>query len=503
MNTVETNLLKQLSRRLLFFIMFTFFLLKGIGQNVGIGTTTPLARLHVVDSSVIFSSAGELDVLPGNPGVSGPGRRMMWYPAKAAFRSGYVPWTEWDKNNIGTYSVAFGWGTIASGIGTTATGYQSSATGVYATAMGYQTQAKALASFAIGNNNDIADNPDPNNPLPLDRIFQVGNGNFSTTRTNALTILRNGNVGIGHVNPVAPLSFSSTVGEKITFYGDGAPHYGIGVQPYLLQFHTDAGASDIAFGYGSSNAFTETMRIKGNGNLGIGTSVPEFKLDVADRIRIRSGGGFSSAGLYLNNNNNSQLSAFIGMDDDTHVGFWGSGIGWRFTMNTQTGALKINGSEGAAGQVLRSNGPAAPPTWSAPVNNSLYNSTVQVFATDSIPVTEAFVWTPIPGMTYTFNATGNVKVIVMFNVRVLPGFCLSCNHSNARIGIYVDGNQSRYFTQDIQNSTVANFSATYLVQLGAGSHTIDLRGMKTGPSLFFAYGGSVIANNMILQIIPE
>jgi len=495
MNTVE-----------LYPVIISIFILLAPGQtttaqNVGIGTGSPRARLHVVDSSVVFSSAGDIPGTAGNPGVSGEGRRMMWYPDKSAFRAGYVSSNEWDKNNIGLYSVAFGWGTVASGIGTTATGYQSIALGVYATAMGYQTNAKALASFAVGHNNDLTDNPDPNNPLPQDRIFQIGNGNFSNSRTNALTVLRNGNVGIGHLNPVAPLSFSSMVGEKITFYGDGTPNYGIGVQPYLMQLHTDDSGSDIAFGYGSSGSFTETMRIKGNGNLGIGTNAPVFKLDVADRMRIRSGGGFSTAGLYLNNNNNTQSPAFIGMDDDTHVGFWGSGTGWKFTMNTQTGALRLNGSEGTAGQVLRSNG-SSPASWGS-ATNSLYNNTIQVFATDSVAVTDGFVWTPIPGMTYTFNTTGNTKVIVMFNVRVFPGFCLSCNHTSAYIGIYIDGNQARYWNESIQNSTADNFSGSYVVQLSAGSHTIDLRGMKSGPSAYFALGGSTVANNMILQIIPE
>jgi hypothetical protein len=94
----------------------------------------------------------------------------------------------------------------------------------------------------------------------------VGNGSFST-RQNALTILRNGNVGIGQLVPVAPLSFKSVTGEKITFYGDGQPSYGMGVQPYLLTIHTDQEASDIAFGSGKSDSLTERMRIKGNGAL--------------------------------------------------------------------------------------------------------------------------------------------------------------------------------------------------------------------------------------------
>jgi hypothetical protein len=121
----------------------------------------------------------------------------------------------------------------------------------------------------VGVFNDNTDTPDPSFENPADRIFQVGNGNFST-RQNALTILRNGNVGIGQLNPVAPLSFKSITGEKINFYGDGQPSYGMGVQPYLLTIHTDQEASDIAFGSGKSDSLTERMRIKGNGALAFG-----------------------------------------------------------------------------------------------------------------------------------------------------------------------------------------------------------------------------------------
>ncbi|HMD00896.1 MAG TPA: hypothetical protein VKH37_12120, partial [Ferruginibacter sp.] len=43
-------------------------------QNVGIGTSAPSARLHVSDSSVVFSAAGDIINVPGNPPLSGQGR---------------------------------------------------------------------------------------------------------------------------------------------------------------------------------------------------------------------------------------------------------------------------------------------------------------------------------------------------------------------------------------------------------------------------------------------
>ena len=58
-------------------------------NNVGIGINAPLARLHA-DSAVLFSAAGNVPGVPGNPPRIRRGRRMMWYPDKAAFRSGYA-----------------------------------------------------------------------------------------------------------------------------------------------------------------------------------------------------------------------------------------------------------------------------------------------------------------------------------------------------------------------------------------------------------------------------
>ena len=99
------------------------------------------------------------------------------------------------------------------------------------------------------------------------------------------SIYRNSNVGIGESNPGFPLTFPPTLGDKISLTGS---NYGFGIQGSLLQIHTSDVASDIAFGYGSSASMTETLRIKGNGNVGIGTSTPGEKLVVAGNLRATS-----------------------------------------------------------------------------------------------------------------------------------------------------------------------------------------------------------------------
>ncbi len=296
-------------------------------QNVGVGTATPQATLDV----------------KGNQRIGGVNKFMTYDSV-----SGKI---EWRNSNL------------------------------YIPVSQYLFQHSAAADGLYYNNNtpisgQLEYRNATGNPVFYTNFIN-GNGYFS------------GNVGIGDAAPVFPLSFGTALGDKISLWSNSGNSYGLGIQSSLLQIHTDISAADIAFGYGSSASFMETMRIKGNGNVGIGTvnplqklhvegttflngntgignSNPAYQLDISNRMRIRSGGNNSlSAGLWLNNNANTE-AAFVGMEDDTHVGLFGNGgAGWKFSMNTQTGALKINGAEGTAGQILASGGTGAP-AWITP-----------------------------------------------------------------------------------------------------------------------------------------
>jgi hypothetical protein len=106
--------------------------------------------------------------------------------------------------------------------------------------------------------------------------------------------VKNAQMGIGMTDPTAPLSFTNNIGNKIALWGDAnGGHYGLGIQGSLLQMYSSGSNADIAFGYGSSTSFTEQMRIKGMGNVGIGTNNPTSKLEVfgnsGEGISVNSG----------------------------------------------------------------------------------------------------------------------------------------------------------------------------------------------------------------------
>ena len=91
------------------------------------------------------------------------------------------------------------------------------------------------------------------------------NGNAYTT----------GNISIGTSDQFANLTFSNLTGSRIALWSNSATaQYGFGIQGGLLQMYTDQASSDIAFGYGSSTSFTEKMRLKGSGMMGLGTTNP-------------------------------------------------------------------------------------------------------------------------------------------------------------------------------------------------------------------------------------
>jgi len=164
--------------------------------NVGIGNSNPQTKLFVDgDDGVAFK--GTL----GN-GIAinqGAGTRFMWYPKKAAIRAGDVNGSQWDDLKIGEYSAAFGRNVNAHGKHSVALNRGSEALGENSTAIGRQTISQAFTSFAMGRYN--VGGGDSTNWIEVDPLFEIGIGADVDNRANAVTVLKNGRVGIGNISP--------------------------------------------------------------------------------------------------------------------------------------------------------------------------------------------------------------------------------------------------------------------------------------------------------------
>lgn len=211
-----------------------------------------------------------------------------------------------DTNSVGLWSVNGAnihrpAGNV--GIGTTAPGYPLSFPpqlgdkvslwgGESGNHLGFGIQPNALQIFGANVNDDVV----------------MGYGS-SYALTEVMRVKGNGSVGIGTSTPAYPLSFPNTLGDKITLWGQSGNHYGFGIQGGLLQIFTDSTGSDVAFGNGTSYSMNETMRIKGNGRLGIGTNNPQGGLHVYEPSG--TSGGPTAGSLTLEHGDNYGASSII------------------------------------------------------------------------------------------------------------------------------------------------------------------------------------------------
>jgi hypothetical protein len=238
--------------------------------DVGLGISNPKVTFHVgVDERVLFGS----DTL-------GAGDKLMWLPDLHAFRVGTLGAgansTYWNRDSIGLYSFASGHNTRAQGKSGTAMGRETeafgdysfasgffcNADGSYSTAMGFNTDALALGSTALGYSTDAEANysfaagyfaeaqaiysvamgnatraqsyssmavgrynvggGNASSWNTSDPIFEVGNGTGPSTRSNAMTILKNGRVGIGTTIPLDALQVNGRIRfSSIEYFEDG------------------------------------------------------------------------------------------------------------------------------------------------------------------------------------------------------------------------------------------------------------------------------------------
>jgi hypothetical protein len=353
-------------------------------DKVGIGTSSPEFKLSLEDDGGIIakgSYATGLDL-----STSGGGTRLIWYPKKAAFRAGDISGSQWDDTNVGNLSVAMGANTIASGrystalginttasgnestamgnstiasdnastamgFSTTASGFTSTAMGVetiasgnYSTAMGYNTKAESFRSMAIGQYNVGGGNA--SSWISTDPLFEIGIGADADNRANAVTVLKNGNVGLGIATPGEKLQVngktltsqlqvgtSATAGHVLTADASGN-----------ATWQAAGGGGGGGWTAGSAKVYTTTSTDK----VGIGTSSPEFKLSLDDDGGILAKGTYGSGNTLATAGAGTRLiwypkkSAFragsVGGTewDDTNVGYYSVAMGDGTTANGQS-----------------------------------------------------------------------------------------------------------------------------------------------------------------------
>jgi hypothetical protein len=226
--------------------------------DVGIGTSSPAAKLHI--------SSGQIQIGDSSSNFFGI-RLSRTNTAVVQDAHLYSP----SNNSPSVFYIEGGY-------------YNSEAAGtVTAANSGYAYYERYFGNGAANSYKQLG-------------FINVANGNFTSTNlVSSITMLSNGNVGIGTTSP----AFKTTISADITKSGDINP----GTAQLSLEGATTPGKRMI-LGYDTnSNGFgfikagnygvtwTALSLQPDGGNVGIGTSSPNYKLDVAGYINIFTGNG--------------------------------------------------------------------------------------------------------------------------------------------------------------------------------------------------------------------
>jgi len=334
--------------------------------NVGIGTTSPLQLLHVngaSDGNSIYTAmlqntgtapntASKLLFVQGGSTIRGAvigglQEATAGSPTSMVFETSAAYATPTEKMRITSG------GNV--GIGTTSPNRSLHVIGQIALDNSASSPSAGMLISVDSASNKIYSRTANNNSTPLP--FEIISGSSSSLYINSF-----GNVGIGTTSPGYKLDVAGEVRANNLFRTTDGTNIGL--------FGSSVFASNV-IGVGSSNAVplvlgtsaTERMRITSSGNVGIGTTNPSEKLEVAGNARI-------TGDVTLSNGN-----ALRWTSDDVRIEGTTAGDNIKFyvanteilqlaqsgTLATVTGNLRVTGAyydsnnlPGTSGQVLSS-----------------------------------------------------------------------------------------------------------------------------------------------------
>ncbi len=165
------------------------------------------------------------------------------------------------------------------------------------------------------------------------------------------------------------------------------------------------------------------------------------------------------------------------------------------------GALAVNGSSGAAGQVLQSNGSASGATWVSPTH-SAFGNFYSASSSTQLDLAGGAAATLLPDMTTSFTTTGNARVVISFNEVVIGLGCSGCAPALAELQVMVDGGLEHAATTGVSAGVWQTMTGTITTLLPAGNHTVALRGYVSILSVRFGAGGA-FKSLLWVQVIPE
>lgn len=231
--------------------------------NVGVGTGSPYQKFHLAGNNArlaISNDAGNNWAEIGNDGSSGLNTLEFFTKSSSVSAMTIGP-----GGNVG--------------IGTTSPGGKLTIGGANNVALTFQPSS--LGGWRAAEIQGIDPGSDFRGQLAFSTHANDGSG--VTPPIERMRIDDRGNVGIGTTEPDAPLSVRSagTVADMTI----GSSNGGSVARISGIKRNSSPLYGDLAFGTYNSG-WKEVVRMTAEGNVGIGTTTPAYKLDVTGQIRV-------------------------------------------------------------------------------------------------------------------------------------------------------------------------------------------------------------------------
>lgn len=258
--------------------------------QLGVGTSTPLAKLHVSSGQVLFTGIQTgVSAVP----VTGDGTRLMWLPEMSAFRAGRVTSDRWDDPYIGQYSAALGLNNSASGLYSFATGSNNTASGQASVVFGEVNTNSGQNALLGGASNTLS-------------------GSYSILWGTQATATQNysATFGYGGTNN-AEATILAGLNNTISSTGYGGAAFGVG--------NTISGQHGLVSGYGNTINNTSNWSVAlGYQNSIANDSSYSFVAGAQNSVGLQ---GFGSAVFGFNNQANNPYANIFGTGNVVEDGY--------------------------------------------------------------------------------------------------------------------------------------------------------------------------------------